>query len=111
MRTSPVPKAGTKRPPFSLKALLSRHWVVLVSFLAIAGYFLWNEHRAHISSIGMDVIVLGGFAALKLQSDPTIVVIAAVGVVTVFILERLYLPKWTADPDQIQSGHHDQSKH
>lgn len=52
MRTSPVPKAGTKRPSFSLRALLSRHWMVLVGFLAIAGYFLWNEHRAHIPPIG-----------------------------------------------------------
>jgi hypothetical protein len=27
---------------------MSRHWLVLIGFLAIAGYFLWAEHKAHI---------------------------------------------------------------
>ena len=26
----------------------SRNGIVLVGFLAIAGYFLWTEHRAHV---------------------------------------------------------------
>jgi hypothetical protein len=35
------------QPPF----LLSRHGLVLVGFLAIAGYFLWTEHEAHIRGL------------------------------------------------------------
>lgn len=30
---------------------LSRHGLVLVGFLAIAGYFLWTEHEAHIRGL------------------------------------------------------------
>jgi hypothetical protein len=30
---------------------MSRHGVVLIGFLAIAGYFLWAEHEAHIRGL------------------------------------------------------------
>lgn len=52
MRTSPVPKAGSKRPAFSFRALLSRHWIVFAGFAAIGGYFLWSAHRVHIMQFG-----------------------------------------------------------
>ena len=29
----------------------SRHGVALVAFLAIAGYFLWTEHEAHLRAL------------------------------------------------------------
>ena len=34
--------------------------------------------------------------AMKLQSDPVIVLYAVSGIVAVFILERLYLSRWLA---------------
>ncbi len=59
-----------------------------------------------LSAIILDVVVLGAFGALKLQSDPTILIIAVVGIALVFILERLYLPSWTiAGGDDPHSGH------
>ncbi len=30
--------------------LLSRSGLVLVGFLAVAGYFLWTEHQAHVKA-------------------------------------------------------------
>jgi len=38
---------GDKRRSF----LLSRQGLVLIGFLAIAGYFLWTEHEAHIRGL------------------------------------------------------------
>lgn len=49
-----------------------------------------------ILAIVLDTIVLGVFGAMKLQSDPLIVVIAIVGMATVFAFERFYLKRWTA---------------
>jgi hypothetical protein len=31
--------------------LLSRSGLVLVGFLAVAGYFLWTEHEAHLMAV------------------------------------------------------------
>ncbi len=45
-------------------------------------------------AIGLDVLVVLVFAALKLQSDPWIVIIAALSIATVFGFERLYLSRW-----------------
>lgn len=59
-----------------------------------------------LSAITLDVVVLGAFGALKLQSDPTILIIAVVGIALVFVLERLYLPSWvSANGDDPHSGH------
>ncbi len=30
---------------------ISRHGLVLIGFLAIAGYFLWTEHEAHLRAL------------------------------------------------------------
>lgn len=52
-------------------------------------------------ALAFDALVLAAFTAMKLQSDPAIVLYAAVGITAVFILERLYLSRWLAP----QSAH------
>lgn len=47
-------------------------------------------------ALAFDAVVLAAFTAMKLQSDPAIVLYAAVGITAVFILERLYLSRWLA---------------
>jgi hypothetical protein len=32
-------------------SLMSRHGLVLIGFLAVAGYFLWTEHEAHLRAL------------------------------------------------------------
>ena len=44
-----------------------------------------------ITAIGLDILVLGVFTAIKLQSDPVIVGIAVVAIAAVFLFERVYL--------------------
>jgi len=51
----------------------------------------------------LDAVVLAAFTAMKLQSDPAIVLYAAIGIVSVFAIERMYMSRWTAPQDQ--SGH------
>jgi hypothetical protein len=42
-----------------LGSLRFRYGLVLIGFLAVAGYFLWQEHEAHILSALPIVLVLG----------------------------------------------------
>jgi len=58
-----------------------------------------------ITAIALDAIVLTIFSAMKLQSDPLIVIFAVTAITVVFIFERYYLSRWTAEPDQ--SDHKD----
>lgn len=59
-----------------------------------------------LTAIFLDVIVLAAFGIMKIKSDPTIVSIAIAGIATVFIFERIYLPKWIAEQsDSKHSGH------
>lgn len=48
-----------------------------------------------IAAIVLDALVLGAFGAMKLQSDPPIVVIAVVAITAVFAYERFFLKRWT----------------
>ena len=43
-----------------------------------------------------DAIVLVAFTIMKLQTDPAIVAYAAIAIVAVFVLQRVYLSRWTA---------------
>ena len=49
------------------------------------------------TAIALDVIVLGVFGGMKLQSDPLIVVIALGSIAAVFVYERFFLSRWTAE--------------
>jgi hypothetical protein len=55
-------------------------------------------------SLAFDAVVLVAFTAMKLQSDPLIVLYAVGGITVVFIFERIYLSRWTA-PQQAAHGH------
>lgn len=48
-----------------------------------------------LAALAFDAVVLAAFTALKLQSDPLIVIVAAVAIAAVFGLERIYLGRWT----------------
>jgi hypothetical protein len=52
-----------------------------------------------ITAIVLDVGVLGAFGAMKLQSDPLIVIVAAVAITAVFGFQRIYLGQWTSMRD------------
>ena len=56
-----------------------------------------------LTALVLDAVVLAAFTAMKLQSDPAIVLYAAIGIVSVFAIERMYMSRWTAPQDQ--SGH------
>lgn len=56
-----------------------------------------------ISAIALDLLVLGFFTAMKLKSDPQIVVIAVVAIAAVFAYERVFLSRWTSAEDH--GGH------
>jgi len=73
------------------------HWGVLKSLRREIGANGWIM----IAAIALDTLVLAVFAAMKLQSDPTIVVIAALAIAAVFAFERVYLTRWiaTSSPD------------
>ena len=56
-----------------------------------------------IAAIALDAIVLSVFGAMKLQSDPLIVVIALVAIAAVFAYERFFLSRWTGGSED--GGH------
>ena len=54
-----------------------------------------------LTAIALDVVILGGFAALRLQNDPSIVGIAVVGMAAVFAFEWALLKR-----NPPPAGHH-----
>ena len=62
-----------------------------------------------ITAIVFDIIVLIVFAGMKLQSDPSIVLIATLMIVAVFIFERWFLSNWITQSAKAHS--HDHSGH
>jgi hypothetical protein len=67
------------------------HWGVFRSLRRNIGAQGW----VLITAIVLDVGVLGAFGAMKLQSDPLIVIVAAVAIAAVFGFQRIYLGRWT----------------
>lgn len=49
-----------------------------------------------LTALALDAIVLAAFTVMKLQSDPMIVLYAAVGMIAAFAFERVYLSQWVA---------------
>ena len=72
---------------------------------------LRREIGAHggilLTAIALDLVVLGVFTVIKLQSDPMIVYIALAGMAAVFLYERFYLSRWVAEP--VSEGAHGHS--
>ncbi len=53
-----------------------------------------------VTALVLDAAVLAAFTAMKLDSDPAIVLYAVVGITSVFAFERVYLSRWLApSPD------------
>ncbi len=44
----------------------SKSGIVLVGFIAVAGYFLWAEHAAHIATYLPLIVLLGGCVLMHL---------------------------------------------
>ncbi|MEQ8356293.1 MAG: APC family permease [Kiloniellaceae bacterium] len=59
-----------------------------------------------ITAIALDTIVLGVFSAMKLRSDPLIVLVAVAAIAAVFVFERIYLSRWTAKVEDDQHAGH-----
>ncbi|MFV1878073.1 APC family permease [Nioella sp.] len=57
-----------------------------------------------LAALAFDAVVLVAFTAMKLQSDPLIVLYAIGGIAAVFIFERIYLSRWLA-PRQATHDH------
>ena len=55
----------TNNPSF-FRSLRFRYGAVLVVFLAIAGFFLWQEHKAHIIGYGPVLLLLGACLGMHL---------------------------------------------
>jgi hypothetical protein len=49
-----------------------------------------------LTALAFDAVVLVAFAAMKMESDPAIVVYALIGIAAVFGFERWYLSRWVA---------------
>ena len=47
-------------------------------------------------TLAFDAVVLVAFTAMKLESDPAIVVYAGIAILAVFVFERAYLSRWLA---------------
>lgn len=70
----------------------------------IVHWGVWRFMRDRIDAKGLiiltalvlDAVVLAAFTTMKMRSDPAIVVIAIVSLVAVFLLQRIYLSRWTA---------------
>ncbi len=48
-----------------------------------------------LATLAFGAVVLAAFTSTKLQSDPLIVIIAAVAIAAVFGFERIYIGRWT----------------
>ena len=49
-----------------------------------------------LAALAFDAVVLSAFTAMKLLSDPAIVLIAGIAIAAVFAFERMYLSRWLA---------------
>lgn len=78
----------------------------------IVHWGVWRIMRREIKANGMvvltalalDAVVLGAFTIMKLRSDPAIVIIAIVSIITVFVLQRIYLSRWIAPAQESAHG-------
>lgn len=78
---------------FYLVMDMAVHWGVWRNLRTEIGARGW----VLLTALAFDAIVLGAFSALKLQSDPMILLYAVAGILFVFAYERFYLGKWFAD--------------
>lgn len=83
-------------------ASLGAFFYLVMDMLVHWGVFRYLRHEIGASgailifALVFDAIVLAAFTAMKLGSDPLIVLYAVIGIVAVFVYERLYLSRWMA---------------
>lgn len=91
-------------------ASLGAFFYLVMDMLVHWGVFRYLRHEIGASgailifALVFDAIVLVAFTAMKLVSDPLIVLYAVIGIVAVFVYERLYLSRWMA-PRPEGDGH------
>ena len=70
-----------------------------------------SEEQRRVERITQQVGVLTAFTAMKLGSDPMIVLYAVLGIISVFSYERFYLKRWmgTDEADHEKNGTRTQS--
>lgn len=85
-------------------ASLGAFFYLIMDMLVHWGVFRSVRHEIGASGVillcalGFDTIVLVAFTTMKLGSDPMIVLYAAIGIMAVFIYERIYLSRWIVLP-------------
>ncbi|MBK8909480.1 MAG: APC family permease [Rhodospirillales bacterium] len=57
-----------------------------------------------LAALAFDAVVLAAFTAMKLQSDPAIVLYAAIAIGAVFGFERIYLSRWLGPKAEREGG-------
>ena len=83
-------------------ASLGAFFYLIMDMLVHWGVFRHVRHEIGASgaillcALALDAIVLAAFTTMKLESDPMIVLYAALGITAVFIYERIYFSRWTA---------------
>jgi amino acid transporter len=83
-------------------ASLGAFFYLIMDMLVHWGVFRYLRHEIGanatilLCAIAFDAIVLVAFTAMKLGSDPMIVLYAVIGISAVFLYERIYLSRWTA---------------
>ncbi len=93
-------------------ASLGAFFYLVMDILIHLGVFLHLRHEVGakgwilLSAIALDSVILGAFTALKLESDPLILIIAVAGIAVIFILERMYLPSWIGQRDHDEHQQH-----
>ncbi|NQV99033.1 MAG: APC family permease [Rhodospirillales bacterium] len=58
-----------------------------------------------LSAIGLDVLVLGAFLMMKVQSDIFILIVSAIGIAIIFVFEAVYLGRRQDSQNGPHSGH------
>ncbi len=58
-----------------------------------------------LAAIAFDAVVLAAFTAMKLQSDPAIVLYAVIAIGAVFGFQRIYLGRWTEERGNGHAAH------
>ncbi|MGR3722435.1 APC family permease [Abyssibius alkaniclasticus] len=81
---------------FYLVMDMTVHWGVLRYRRAEIG----ASGAVLLAALVLDAVVLAAFTAMKLQSDPAIVIYALVAIAVVFGFERVYLRGWMDQPAQ-----------
>ena len=96
--------ASTLAVFFDLSRIASLGAFFYLTMDMLVHWGVWRFRRAEIgasgvvilAALGFDAIVLAAFTAMKLQSDPAIVIYALFAILIVFGFERVYLRAWVA---------------